>query len=190
MPNRILKESIRTSKKVNAMTDFQFRLWAYLITYVDDFGRGSAEPDVLKGFVFPRRKSVTEANIKAALSDLACMGLIHLYEIDGDSYLCFPNWEKHQSIRAAKSKYPAPPESTCKQMISIASNRKQLQANDFNCNQLQSNVPVFENRESRIENRKRVTRAQSALLPRHWRTLLLMRKKRDGLTLSLTPNGL
>lgn len=133
MPNRILKDSIRTSKSVNALTDFQFRLWAYLITYVDDFGRGRAEPDILKGFVFPRRKGVTEANISSALSDLACMGLIRLYEVDGDSYLCFPNWQQHQNVRATKSKYPAPPEidSTCNQMNS----------DDSTCNQMNSNVP-------------------------------------------------
>ena len=64
MPNRIIKESIRTSKTVNAMTDFQFRLWAYLITYVDDYGRGSADPEILKGFVFTRRKGVSEATIE------------------------------------------------------------------------------------------------------------------------------
>lgn len=134
MPNRILKDSIRTSKTVNALSDFQFRLWAYLITYVDDFGRGRAEPDIIKGFVFPRRKGVTEANISTALSDLACMGLIRLYEIDGDSYLCFPNWSEHQNVRASKSKFPGPPEieSTC----------NQVNADDCTCNQVNANVPV------------------------------------------------
>jgi len=143
MPNRILKESIRTSKKVNGLTDFQFRVWAYLITYVDDYGRGSAEPDILKGFVFPRRKGVTEANIRDALSEMACMGLIQLYEVDGDSYLCFPNWPKHQTVRAAKSKFPAPV-GACEQM----------QANDFNGMQTQANAPVFDNRESLFDNRE------------------------------------
>ena len=133
LPNRILKESIRTSKKVNGLTDFQFRVWAYLITYVDDFGRGSAEPDILKGFVFPRRKCITEANIREALNDLACMGLIHLYEVDGDSYLCFPNWEQHQSVRAAKSKFPGPDEGC-----------KQLKAIENSCNQVQADAPVFD----------------------------------------------
>lgn len=130
MPNRILKESIRTSKSINAMSDFQFRLWAYLITYVDDFGRGSAEPDILKGFVFPRRKCVTEATIKTALTDLANMGLIHLYKVDGDSYLCLRNWEKHQKPRAATSKYPAPPEvdNECMQMPTDASRCLQVYA--------------------------------------------------------------
>ena len=102
MPNRIIKESIRTSKTVNAMSDFQFRLWAYLITYVDDYGRGSADPELLKGFVFPRRKGVTESTIEKTLAELATIGSIHLYEVDGESYLCFPNWGDHQRIQQKK----------------------------------------------------------------------------------------
>ena len=112
MPNRIIKESIRTSKKVNALNDFQFRTWLYLITYVDDFGRGSADPELLKGFVFPRRKGVTEVQIQKALADLANTGMIKLYEVDGDSFFYFPNWAKHQRIQTKQSKFPEPPEST------------------------------------------------------------------------------
>ena len=108
MPNRIIKESIRTSKDINSLSDFQFRLWTYLITYVDDYGRGSADLEILKGFVFPRRKSVTESTIKAGLTDLAAAGLIHRYEVDGDSYLCFPTWAKHQRIQKKRSKFPEP----------------------------------------------------------------------------------
>lgn len=109
MPNRIIEESIRTSKTINSLTDFQFRLWAYLLTYVDDYGRGSADPELLKGFVFPRRKSVTEATIKSGLTDLANTGLISLYSVDGESYLCFPTWAEHQRVQQKRSKFPPPP---------------------------------------------------------------------------------
>lgn len=108
MPNRIIKDSIRTSRSVNNMTDFQFRLWIYLITYVDDYGRGSADPELLKGFVFPRRKGISESTIEKALTDLANSGSILLYEADGESYFCFPRWADHQRIQTKKSKFPAP----------------------------------------------------------------------------------
>ena len=110
MPNRIIKESIRTSKSVNTMTDFQFRMWAYLLTYVDDFGRGSADPEILKGFVFPRRKGLSESTIEKTLAELATIGSILLYKVDGESYLCFPRWSDHQRIQQKKSKFPEPPE--------------------------------------------------------------------------------
>lgn len=108
MPNRIIKESIRTSKKVNALSDFQFRLWTYLITYVDDYGRGSADPEIIKGFVFPRRKRVSESDIQKTLAELADIGCILLYQVDGESYFCFPNWSEHQRVQTKKSKFPAP----------------------------------------------------------------------------------
>lgn len=108
MPNRIIKDSIRTSRTVNAMTDFQFRVWVYLITYVDDYGRGSADPELIKGFVFPRRKRLSESDIEKTLAELAGMGCISLYDVDGESYFYFPNWGAHQRIQTKKSKYPAP----------------------------------------------------------------------------------
>lgn len=131
MPNRIIKESIRTSKSVNSMTDFQFRLWTYLITYVDDFGRGSADPEIIKGFVFPKRASVTEKTIEKTLQELATMGSLILYKVDGDAYLCFPNWEAHQTVRNKKSKFPAPSEGFCEQVADT-------------CKQMYANAPVIQ----------------------------------------------
>lgn len=140
-----MKESIRTSKSVNALTDFQFRLWAYLITYVDDYGRAPADPDIIKGFVFPKRKGVTDKQIAEGLHELANTGMIVLYEVDGDSFLCFPKWGAHQNIRAKESKYPAPLEdaSTCKQMNADASR----------CMQTQADVPVLVTRNSILDTR-------------------------------------
>lgn len=112
MGNRIIKESIRTSKTVNSLTDFQFRVWVNLITYVDDYGRGSADPELLKSFLFPRRKTVTEKWIAQALTDLASIGFLRLYKVDGEEYLCLPSWEKHQRVQQKRSKFPAPPEES------------------------------------------------------------------------------
>ena len=129
MPNRVLKETIRTSKSVNAMTDFQFRIWAYLITYVDDYGRGSADPELLKGFLFPRRKRITEADIAKALADLAGMGCILLYEVDGESYLCFPKWSDHQRIQQKRSKFPEPSEKDLSRYVTVTHGDSPLVSN-------------------------------------------------------------
>jgi hypothetical protein len=130
------------------MTDFQFRFWTYLITYVDDFGRGSADPEILKGFVFPRRKGVTEGTIQKTLAELATIGSVTLYEVDGEPYLCFPNWGDHQQIRTKVSKFPAPEDGkvtetgTCNQLIS----------DDINCNHLISDAPRIQSNTIRIQN--------------------------------------
>lgn len=112
MPNRMLKETIRTSRNVNSLTDFEFRLWVYLITYVDDYGRGSADPELLRGLVFPRRSETSEKKILDALSVLASKGMIVLYKADGEPFFYFPKWKDHQRIQTKKSKYPAPDDST------------------------------------------------------------------------------
>ncbi len=159
MPNRIIKDSIRTSKSINAMSDFQFRLWAYLITYVDDYGRGSADPELLKGFVFPRRKGVTEGTIQKTLAELATIGSVILYEVDGEPYLCFPNWSEHQVVRNKVSKFPAPEDGALTSCI-------QLQSIENNCNQLNANVSVIQsNPESRIQNPKESNARETRFTP-------------------------
>ena len=170
MPNRIIKEAIRTSKDVNNLNDFQFRVWTYLITYVDDYGRGSADPELLKGLVFPRRKGITEKQIGEALSVLASSGMINLYQVDGEPYFYFPTWEKHQTVRATKSKFPAPPTTQASELV---------QADASNCKQTQANVPVIQSysySESKNENDNppkppkggKRTRASDALFDKFW----------------------
>lgn len=125
MPNRIIKENIRTSNKVNRITDAGFRFWIYLMTYVDDYGRGSADLDILKGFVYPKQVNKTRKNVEDALKELASIGLIRLYDVDGEPFLYFPNWDEHQTVRNKRSKFPAPHEDC----IQSATTCKQLQAN-------------------------------------------------------------
>ena len=149
MPNRIIKESIHTSEDVNMMTDFQFRLWVSLITYVDDFGRGDARPAIIKGSCFPLRDRITNKDIEAALRALAGIGCVSLYEVDGKPYLYFPTWESHQTVRNQKSKCPAPADG--QQLNTIASKCKQLQAIEINCKQVNAIAPVIQS-ESKSEN--------------------------------------
>lgn len=148
MGNRIIKDTIRTSKTVNSMTDFQFRVWVHLITYVDDYGRGSADPELIKGLVFPRRKRLAESDIKKALSELVGMGCISLYDVDGESYFYFPNWGKHQRIQAKKSKFPAP-ENGISQNFTVGHGEPPPESNPN---------PIQSESESEDESRARGTR--------------------------------
>lgn len=111
MGNRMIKETIRTDLQINRLTDFQFRLWTYLLTYVDDYGRGSADPDLVKGFCFPRRKDVTAKSISAGFKELQNEGLVKIYRVGEEMYFYFPSWEKHQRIQAKRSLYPEPTSS-------------------------------------------------------------------------------
>ena len=92
MPNRIIKESIAASERIAALSDFEFRVWVGLITFVDDKGRGDARPVLLRNYLFPLREEVTKQEVAEALDSLARQGCINLYEVKGKPYFYFPNW--------------------------------------------------------------------------------------------------
>lgn len=108
MGSRVIKDSIKTSRHVNALSDFQFRVWIHLILSADDYGRGSADPELVKNLAFPRRKGVTEKQLDDALHVLANIGMVNLYFVDGEPYFYFPKWGEHQRVRTKVSKFPDP----------------------------------------------------------------------------------
>lgn len=112
MPNRMIKDSLLSSDKIAALSDFEFRLWIGLILSVDDLGRGDARAAIIKGRVFPLRERVSLRDIEDALHGLAAKGCISLYTVGGKSYFWFPTWGKHQRIRDVKPKYPGPEDET------------------------------------------------------------------------------
>lgn len=117
MPNRIIKESIRTSETVASLTDFEFRLWIELIVSADDAGRGDARAAIIKGSCFPLRDRVTAKDIDAALHGLAAKGCVSLYTVGGKPYFWFPSWAEHQRIRDCKPKYPDPADADAPQTL-------------------------------------------------------------------------
>lgn len=118
MPNRILKESICTSDSIEVLSWFEEVLFYRLIVKCDDYGRYDGRPAIIKGNCFPL-KDVTNKDIEKALDKLSAAGLVRVYEAQGRPYLQLVTWERHQTIRAKKSKYPAI-EETCMQMQSDA----------------------------------------------------------------------
>ena len=122
MPNRILKESICTSDTVDQLSWFEECFFTRLIVNCDDYGRMDARAAILKARLFPL-KSVTEKQIDAALNKLSTVGIVIVYEHDDRPYMQLVTWEDHQTVRAKKSKFPAPNESEiiCKQMQADAS---------------------------------------------------------------------
>lgn len=129
MPDRIIRESICTSETLNQLTDFEERFWNRLIVNCDDYGRFDARPAILKGRLFPLMDNKTLKNVSDALTALASVGLVKLYQVDGKPFLQVVTWEKYQRIRAKRSKFP-PPDETCCQMTAddVNSGRNPIQA--------------------------------------------------------------
>lgn len=127
MPNRILKESICTSESLDQLNSFQENVFYRLIVNCDDFGRMDARLKVLAARLYPL-KDIRAEQIENALQALSSAGLVTRYNVGGKPFVQMKTWERHQQIRAKKSKYPAPesekpaPDSNCNQMISSDGN--------------------------------------------------------------------
>lgn len=148
MPNRILKESICTSESLNQLSWFEQVFFDHLIVNCDDYGRMDARPAVLKAKLFPLCDTVSLKDIESGLQSLVRVGCVQPYEAGGKPYLFLPSWEKHQTRRAHKSKYPDPAGSN---PPDHENNCKQMHADDSNCKQM-SPYSRYEIRDTGYEN--------------------------------------
>ena len=117
MPNRIIKESICTSENIDELSTFQETFFYRLIVNCDDYGRMDARPKILASRLYPL-KDIRSAQIEDALRALSSAELVILYEVDGKPFLQMKTWDRHQQVRAKRSKYPSPDAGICLQMIS------------------------------------------------------------------------
>lgn len=110
MPNRVIKESIKRSPQIDALTWFEEVVFYRLLVTVDDYGCADARPILLRNELFPTKENITKKSIEDAIRKLVSVGLLCEYEVSGMPYLLFPTWEKHQRIRNKHRKFPAPPD--------------------------------------------------------------------------------
>ena len=152
MPNRILKESICTSDKVDSLSWFEEVLFYRLIVNCDDYGRFDGRIAVIKNRLFPLKDTLTLKAVSTAINKLASIGLVALYEFEGKPYLSLPTWNEHQNVRAKRSRYPSPEDafaymSACENM----------------CIHVHSNVPVIQSEsESESESKDSAEQLRSS----------------------------
>lgn len=134
MPNRIIKESICTSDEINSLKPDEEILFYRLLVNCDDYGRFDARPAIIRAKCFSLRiDKIKDKDIDIWLKSLTKSKLIILYKVNDKPYLQLITWEKHQQIRAHKSKFPG-----------LDDENAVLISDDINCNQLKSNVPVIQ----------------------------------------------
>ena len=146
MPNRIIKESICISESVDALSWFEEVFFYRLIVNCDDYGRMDARPPILRARLFPL-KTVTDKQIENALKSLRTADIVYLYEVDGKPFLQLRTWERHQTIRAKRSKYPGPNKESTSELVEYTYESK--------CMQMHANVPVIQS-ESKSESKSEV----------------------------------
>lgn len=110
MPSRVLREGIITSEPVNALEWPEEVFYRRLHSVVDDFGRYSANPQLLRAAMYPLKlDAVKAADVEKWLAACERVGLVRRYEAEGKHCLQVEKFE--QRLRMAKSKYPAPPDT-------------------------------------------------------------------------------
>lgn len=134
MPNRIIKESICTSDTIDSLSWFEEVFFYRLLVNADDYGRFDARPAILKARLFPLKANITDKIVEQTLNKLATVGLVSTYMVEDKPILQLLTWEKHQTIRNQKSKYPGPDEGEGERLKTV----------ECNCNQLNADVPVIQ----------------------------------------------
>ena len=157
MPDRLIRESICSSETLNQLNDFEERFWHRLIVNCDDYGRFDARPEILKARLFPLMEGKTKKDMTGALSKLASVGLVELYEVDGKPFLRVVTWDKYQRVRAKRSKFPDPP-TTCGHMSADDSNSPR--------NPIQSYAYAYSEAESDARTREDVAAVMQAYMDR------------------------
>ena len=131
MPNRIIREAILTSERIDKLDAVSEVFYRRLMSKVDDHGLYDARPAILRSSLYPLRVDrVREADISRSLAACQSAGLIALYQHDGKPYLQMldTRWQAR-----SEPKYPLPSEE----------NRVPMKTAANNCAQVQTTAPVF-----------------------------------------------
>lgn len=95
---RFITNGITSDKKINDLSDDTSRLaFTWLITFADCEGRTHGDPAMVRSLLFPRRTDVTIERMEAYLAEWQAVGLVRIYTANGDTWLDFPNFAKHQT---------------------------------------------------------------------------------------------
>ena len=104
---RSIKPEILEDEKTAKLSDLEWRTFVSLLLLADDYGNFRANPGRIAGAAFWAHEDV---ELKPALERLSGVGLIRLYEVDGQRYGHITGWTKHQKVdHPGKPTCPPPP---------------------------------------------------------------------------------
>ena len=89
---RMINPNFWRDEKIGQCTHMERLLFQGLWTFAEDNGVGRANPLLIKADVFPY-DTLRGADITKALNKLASLGLIILYEVDGQKYYKVTNFK-------------------------------------------------------------------------------------------------
>jgi hypothetical protein len=115
VPNRLLRDGIITSDRINAISAEAEICFYRLLVVCDDFGRMDARLPILKAQCYPLRDSTTQTKIESYLAELSEHGLIMRYQdSENKPFLAVDKWEQRQRSRP---KYVGPMDDGCTPIV-------------------------------------------------------------------------
>jgi hypothetical protein len=79
MPNRVIKDSIWTSPTLAGLSEKAQLHWPRWLLMADDWGCFNADPDIIKGLVYPKMKTITLKIIDALAKEYEDAGLLFIW---------------------------------------------------------------------------------------------------------------
>jgi len=114
MPNRLLKEGIVDSDRINSLSAQAEVFFYRLLVVSDDFGCMDARTSILRARCFPLRDNVSSDHINKWIAELLEQKLLISYTCEGQPYVQILKWE--QRVRS-KGKYPQPTVEQCQALV-------------------------------------------------------------------------
>lgn len=106
MPNRILRDGLRSSATINRLSDRAHRLYTHLIVAVDDFGLCEWNTTWVKATAIPLLLW-TEEELSTVMDEISSARLVKVYEHEGKNYAAMERWDQRRN--AKHPKFPMPP---------------------------------------------------------------------------------
>lgn len=104
---RTIKPELLEDEKASALSDAAWRLFVSSWLLADDHGRFRAGAKYLAAQVWQDTGETEKAS--RALAELARVGRVRVYRVEGQAYAEIPTWARHQRIdNAGKPRIPAP----------------------------------------------------------------------------------
>jgi hypothetical protein len=95
---RMLHASFFVSQAMNDVSVVAMVTFEGMWCWADDKGRGEDDPALVKAFVWPRRKAVTEKHVKTAMDALVAQKVLCRYSVAGSDLIHITHWAEHQKI--------------------------------------------------------------------------------------------
>ena len=105
MANRILRDGILTSERVDLLDLGAEVFYRRLMSVVDDYGRYYAKPELLRSACYPLRPDVLLDQVARWLQECSDARLLSTYTVQGKRYLELANFGQ----RTRTPRYPGPP---------------------------------------------------------------------------------